>query len=86
MQSRVRTPAGHRSAVPAGLGRVAASTLADQHEPSAAPGLGGQLQATPGGQGQRFLRLSDDQTDRGRAQGLLATPEQVGLIGGAQQM
>ena len=79
MQSRVRTPAGHRSAVPAGLGRVAASTFADQHEPSAAPGLGGQLQATPSGQGERLFRLGDDQADRGCAQGLLNAPQQVSL-------
>ncbi len=79
MQSRVRSAAGTRFAMPAGLGGIAAGILMDQHQAGRAPGFGGKLQAAASGQREGLFRFGNDQTDRSGPQRLFDAPKQIGL-------
>lgn len=86
MQSRVRRCTSHGFADPAGLGRVAASVLADQHETGGAPGFGSKLQSPSSEERERLVGFSDDQAHGGGSQCLLDAPKKVGLACRAHQM
>ena len=86
MQSRVRSRACYGGTGPARFGGIAARAFADQHQAGGPPGLGRQLQATPGGQRQGLFRFGDDKADGSRAQCLLDAPQQIGLALGAEQV
>jgi len=86
MKSRVQSFSGHRFALPAGLGGVAARSLADRHQPCRATRFRSQLQPPSDGQGQGSFRFGDHQPGSARAQALLDRVERVGLVGGSDQM
>ena len=79
MQSRVRRGVGQRFAPPTGHCGITASVLSGQHQAGGAASLSGKLQAAACAQRQRFLGLSDDERNRGRAQGFLDAPQKIDL-------
>lgn len=63
MQSRVPSFRRIRCAMPPRFGCIAALAFADQHESGGSTGFRGQLQASPGDQGEGLFRLRDHQSD-----------------------
>lgn len=86
MQSRVPSFRRNRCTMPACLGDVAALALLDQHEPGGSPSFRGQLQASPGDQGEGLFWLRDHQPDAFGTQRFLGRPKQVGFIQRTDEM
>lgn len=61
--------------MPAGLGGIAAHVLGNQAQPGRSACLGGQLQASPGGQAKRLVEFNDHQRQAAITQGLFGNGE-----------